>query len=67
MYIVFLSHDDVTIANLETTFTDSNDKEEKQFNFKATGDFAKSLTLGSIEGVNLSNNHIYDYKEKGFQ
>ncbi|MCB2313914.1 CapA family protein [Clostridium tagluense] len=61
------SRDDVTIANLETTFTDSNDKEEKQYNFKATSDFAKSLTLGSIEGVNLSNNHIYDYKEKGFQ
>ncbi|MBU3143426.1 CapA family protein [Clostridium sp. CF012] len=62
-----LSRDDVTIANLETTFTDSNDKEEKQFNFKATSDFAKTLTLGSIEGVNLSNNHIYDYKKKGFQ
>ncbi|MGV8983577.1 CapA family protein [Clostridium sp.] len=61
------SSDDVTIANLETTFTDSTDKAEKQFNFKASGDFAKSLTLGSIEGVNLSNNHIYDYKEKGFK
>lgn len=65
VYSIF-SKDDVTIANLETTFTDSNDKAEKQFNFKASGDFAKSLTLGSIEGVNLSNNHIYDYKEKGF-
>lgn len=59
--------DDVTIANLETTFTDSNDRADKQFNFKATSDYAKSITLGSIEGVNLSNNHIYDYKEKGFQ
>ena len=58
--------DDVTIANLETTFTDSNDRANKQFNFKASSDYAKSLTLGSIEGVNLSNNHIYDYKEKGF-
>ena len=62
-----LKSDDVTIANLETTFTDSTDKAEKQFNFKASSDFAKSLTLGSIEGVNLSNNHIYDYKEKGFK
>ena len=60
------SKDDVTIANLETTFTNSNDKSDKQFNFKASSDYAKSLTLGSIEGVNLSNNHIYDYKEKGF-
>jgi hypothetical protein len=61
-----LSKDDVTIANLETTFTDASDKEEKQFNFKASSDYAKSLPLGSIEGVNLSNNHIYDYKQKGF-
>jgi len=66
VYNIF-SKDDVTIANLETTFTDSNDKADKQFNFKATSDYAKSLTLGSIEGVNLSNNHIYDYKEKGFE
>ncbi|MBU3190656.1 CapA family protein [Clostridium bowmanii] len=66
VYSIFES-DDVTIANLETTFTDSTDKAEKQFNFKASSDFAKSLTLGSIEGVNLSNNHIYDYKEKGFK
>ena len=62
-----LSKDDVTIANLETTFTDSNDRADKQFNFKASSDYAKSLTLGSIEGVNISNNHIYDYKEKGFK
>lgn len=61
-----LSEDDVTIANLETTFTNSDDKADKQFNFKASSDYAKSLTLGSIEGVNISNNHIYDYKEKGF-
>ena len=66
VYGIF-SKDDVTIANLETTFTESNDKADKQFNFKASGDYAKSLTLGSIEGVNVSNNHIYDYKEKGFK
>jgi hypothetical protein len=59
--------DDVTIANLETTFTDSTDKENKQFTFKASSDYAKSLPLGSIEGVNISNNHIYDYKQKGFE
>jgi len=59
--------DDVTIANLETTFTDSTDKEDKQFTFKASSDYAKSLPLGSIEAVNISNNHIYDYKQKGFE
>ena len=59
--------DDVTIANLETTFTTSTDKADKQFTFKASSDYAKSLPLGSIEGVNISNNHIYDYKQKGFE
>ncbi|MEK6263803.1 MAG: CapA family protein, partial [Clostridium sp.] len=66
VYSIF-NADDVTIANLETTFTDSNDREDKQFNFKAPSGYAKTLTLGSIEGVNLSNNHIYDYKQKGFE
>ena len=66
VYSIF-NADDVTIANLETTFTDSNDREDKTFNFKAPSEYAKTLTLGSIEGVNLSNNHIYDYKQKGFQ
>ncbi|MGH4118433.1 CapA family protein [Clostridium sp.] len=66
VYSIF-SADDVTLANLETTFTDSNDRADKKFNFKAPSEYAKSLTLGSIEGVNLSNNHIYDYKQKGFE
>jgi hypothetical protein len=66
VYSIF-NEDDITIANLETTFTDSNDKADKRFNFKAPSEYAKSLTLGSIEGVNLSNNHIYDYKERGFK
>lgn len=66
VYNIF-SEDDVTIANLETTFTDSTDRVDKSFNFKAPSEYAKILTLGSIEGVNLSNNHIYDYKQKGFK
>lgn len=59
-------NDNISIVNLETTFTNSNDRAEKQFNFKADPSYAQSLPLGSIEGVNISNNHIYDYKQKGF-
>ncbi len=59
--------DDITIVNLETTFTNSSAKAEKTFTFKAPPTFAKSLNLGSIEGVNLSNNHTYDFLDKGFQ
>lgn len=58
--------DDITIVNLETTFTNSAIKADKTFTFKAPPEFSKSLTLGSIEGVNISNNHIYDFLDKGF-
>jgi poly-gamma-glutamate synthesis protein (capsule biosynthesis protein) len=58
--------DDITTANLETTFTNATAKAEKQFNFKAPPEFVKSLTLGSIEGVTISNNHTRDYLEQGF-
>jgi len=58
-------NDDITIANLETTFTDADVKAEKEFTFKAPPDYAKVLTSASIEGVNLANNHIRDYMAKG--
>lgn len=58
--------DDLTIANLETTFTNSEDRQDKTFAFKGAPSLASSLKKGSIEGVNLSNNHIYDYGKVGF-
>lgn len=62
--------DDITIANLETTFTESTVKKDKGtgrvFHFKGHPSLAESLVTASIEGVNLSNNHIYDYGAKGF-
>ena len=65
------SADDITVANLETTLTTSNNKLKKSgnvfYNFKGDPSYAKALTLGSIEAVNLSNNHIYDYENQGFQ
>lgn len=60
-------NDDATIANLETTFTNATQKADKEFNFKAPPEYAKALSLGNIEAVNLSNNHIYDYLNKGFE
>ncbi|WP_291549657.1 CapA family protein [Clostridium sp. HMP27] len=59
-------NDDLSVVNLETTFTNSNSRKAKQFNFKADPEYAKSLTLGSVEAVNISNNHIYDYNKEGF-
>lgn len=65
------SNDDYTIVNLEGTFTESNNKRHKgsgiTYNFKAPKDYIKVLTTSSIEGVTISNNHIYDYGDKGIK
>jgi len=61
-----LSKDDLTIANLEGTFTEAEEKAVKTFNFKSPKDYVNILTEGSIEIVNTANNHTYDYKEQGY-
>ena len=62
-----LSNDDLTIANLETTFTEATVKNPKKYNFKAPPSYVDILTRGSIEVVNVANNHTYDYNEVGYQ
>ncbi|MDD2490175.1 MAG: CapA family protein [Bacilli bacterium] len=62
-----LSNDDLTIANLETTFTTATKKAVKQFRFKGDPSYVNILEAGSVEVVNLANNHTYDYLEKGYQ
>lgn len=60
-------NDDLTIANLEGTFTDYDKKVEKKFNFKAPKEYVQVLTTSSIDAVSLGNNHTYDYGETGFK
>lgn len=62
-----LENDDLTIANLETTFTKETKKEPKQFNFKGDPSYVNILLRGSVEAVNLANNHTMDYCEKGYE
>nr|WP_243120291.1 CapA family protein [Caloramator sp. E03] len=59
--------DDLTIVNLEGTLTNETKRSEKQFAFKGSPLYVNILKEGSIEAVNLSNNHTYDYLEKGFK
>lgn len=59
--------DDLTIANFEGTLTDSEDREDKQFAFKAPASYADILTAGSIEAVNTANNHSHDYGDQSFE
>ena len=64
------SKDDYTIVNLETTFSNSEVKRNKgdaiAYNFKGPKEYVNILTSSSVEGVTISNNHIYDYGTEGF-
>ncbi|MDD6212161.1 MAG: CapA family protein [Clostridiales bacterium] len=53
--------DDLTIVNLEGTFTESNERADKQFAFKGDPSYTEILTTGHVEACNMANNHSHDY------
>ena len=61
------STDDLTIANFEGTLTDSEEREDKEYAFKAPAEYAGILTSGSVEAVNTANNHSHDYGNQGYE
>ncbi len=62
------AHDDLTIVNLETTLTTSEDFEpNKKWRYKGSPDYTEILKIGNIEAVHIANNHMHDYKRKGFE
>jgi poly-gamma-glutamate synthesis protein (capsule biosynthesis protein) len=62
---IFLE-DDLTTVNLETTLTTATERADKTFTFKGDPSYSQILELGGVEAVNLANNHIFDYLDKGF-
>lgn len=58
--------DDLTLVNLETTLTDATLPAVKKFRFKGDPAYAAILKEGSVEVVNVANNHTMDYLQKGF-
>jgi hypothetical protein len=60
-----LSQDDLTLINLEGALTDATSARDKEFAFKGPMEYVDILTLGSVEAVNLANNHSYDYADAG--
>lgn len=62
-----LEQDDLSIVNMEGTFTDSDLRAEKQFAFKAPSDYAAILTGSSVEAANLANNHSKDYGLQSYE
>lgn len=61
------SQDDLTLVNFEGTLTDSTTAREKEFAFRGPPAYVNILLAGSVEAVNLANNHTYDYWETGLQ
>lgn len=53
--------DNLTIANLEGTFTNSTSRVDKTYAFKGPAEFVNILTSSSVESVTLANNHSRDY------
>ena len=60
-----LSQDDMTLANFEGTLTDATAHQDKEFVFGSPPEYVQILQNGSIEAVNLANNHTYDYFDEG--
>lgn len=55
------ANDDLTIVNFEGTLTNLTTRQDKQFAFRGDPSYVNILTAGSVEAVNLANNHSRDY------
>lgn len=62
-----LKKPDLTIVNLENTFTTHLKAMPKVFNFKAPPDRVKALEAAGIDIVNIANNHILDFGMPGLK
>ena len=59
-------NDDLTMVNLENVLKDSaSGRESRLHTFRGPESFADILRLGSVELVNLANNHFIDYGQDG--
>lgn len=68
LYDMF-SKDDITFVNLECVLADDIKKgfSKSHYIFRAPTDYAKILTEGSVEVVNLANNHTENYGNEGIE
>ena len=55
------ANDDLTIVNFEGTLTNLTTRQDKEFAFRGDPEYVQILTSGSVEAVNLANNHSRDY------
>ncbi len=61
------AHDDLTMVNLECVLKSNKAGEDKEkwFRFRGMPSWAQVLNEGSIEHVNIANNHYIDYGAAG--
>ena len=59
-------NDDITLVNLEGVLHMPEELSTSRFAFNGPADYAKILSEGSVEIVNLANNHIGDYHQQGY-
>ncbi len=64
----YFEDDDFTLANFECVLSDEDlVADNKTFTFIAPTAYTEILTEGSVEFVNLGNNHVLDYGEEGYE
>lgn len=59
--------DDLTIVNFEGTLTTRGERKDKTYAFRGKPEYTSILTSGSVEAVNLANNHSFDYGNDSFE
>lgn len=65
VYDIF-SNDDMTIVNLEGSFTNAQERnKEQEFCISGDPEFVEILTVGSVEAVTMANNHRTDFFDQG--
>lgn len=61
----YMENDDFTFLNLEGPLTDTGNPIESRYTFRGPERFVNILTMNSVEGVTIANNHTLDYGMTG--
>ena len=59
--------DDLTLANLECSFSPRRLESDSEYAFCGDPNYVRSLVLGGVEAVTLSNNHTRDFGDAGLR
>lgn len=65
--VKYFEDDDLTVANLECTFSDRRMTSDGTFYFLAPKSFAQILVDGKVDFVTTANNHRHDFAEAGIE